>query len=633
MLSGLKERGGWVEDVWLGLTQDENGDFAVGEEVVAGGVGGFFRRVWAVDAGVGGGRSGVEEVCLDPLALAVDVGVDAMGPLGPLPRGGDGDVVGGGADPDLAALVGFGQLPDAEVVAFGEGVERFLEDHVGWAAIDHEERNGGLIVAGLADGRLDGLERGAGAEAVGFEPACLLEGGGDLLARAEEHEVGDVGERVVLGVGAEGRGGDDGLQFVIDGDEGPAGPDVAGLEHGGAHDLDLEVGASGEENLAADGEAIDRGDAFERVARDGIAGADEREGDADLGADVGLNDAEDLVVADGLAGVVYVDDAGIEGGTGAVGVDDVGEVEDEAGARVFVRSLLGEEDGGLNPGAGCEDEFAVGAGDVFAGLAEGVGDGAFDGVAGAGAVAVDGAVEANAEGLAGGEVGFAGVGDCDGDGARHLSVDLIEEGEEGDEEAAGGSVFDEESLDFEVGGVEEVVEGGVVVGVLAVDLDAALEEEVCDLLVGDDNFGFGVVAGAEDGPVEGGTTVLVGGLEVGAGLDELFGFGKAVEDGLLFGLAGGLIERLDERGGFGDVELDGRGGVVFGDFGGLGQILGVGYLRGYILRCGSGLAVLWGGRGYWVRLRLGGDGGRRRGEDETEGEDDRRCTQYTWHGC
>ena len=36
--------------------------------------------------------------------------------------------MGGGSDPDVATLVGSGFLPDADVMPFGEGIERFLED-------------------------------------------------------------------------------------------------------------------------------------------------------------------------------------------------------------------------------------------------------------------------------------------------------------------------------------------------------------------------------------------------------------------------------------------------------------------------------------------------------------------------
>jgi len=65
---------------------------------------------------------------------------------------------------------------------------------------------------------------------------------------------------------------------------------------------------------------------------------------------VRLDDAEDFVVAYGFAGVIDVDDAGVERGTGAVGVDDVGEVEDQAGTGVFAGGFLREEDGCLDPG-------------------------------------------------------------------------------------------------------------------------------------------------------------------------------------------------------------------------------------------------------------------------------------------
>ena len=260
---------------------------------------------------------------------------------------------------------------------------------------------------------------------------------------------------------------------------------------------------------------------------------------------MGLDDAEDFVVAYGLAGVVDVDDAGVERGAGAVGVNDVGEVENEAGAGVFARSFLRKEDSRLDFGSRGNDELAVGADDVFSAFAERVGDGAFDGVAGAGVFAVDRAVEADAESLAGGEIGVRGFGHAFGDGSRKSAHFISDELKGGDEEAAGGAVFDEEGLDFEVGGVDEVVEGGVVVSVLVIDVDAFLDELVGHLFIGDDDVGFGVVAGAEDGPVECGAAVLVGGFDVGSIGEEFFRFGEAGEDVSLFGLAGGLVELLD----------------------------------------------------------------------------------------
>lgn len=164
-----------------------------------------------------------------------------------------------------------------------------------------------------------------------------------------------------------------------------------------------------------------------------------------------LDDAEDLVVAYGFASVVDVDDAGVERGLSAVGVDDVGEVEHDAWARVFIGSFLGEEDGCVDPGAGGDDEFAGIAGDVFATFAERVGDNAFDGVSGAGAVAVDGIGEADTKGFARGEVGALGFGYAGGDGAGHLAVGHVEEVEEGGEEAASRTVFDQQGLDLEIG--------------------------------------------------------------------------------------------------------------------------------------------------------------------------------------
>jgi hypothetical protein len=73
-----------------------------------------------------------------------------------------------------------------------------------------------------------------------------------------------------------------------------------------------------------------------------------------------------------------------------------------------------------------------------------------------------------------------------------------------------------------------------------------LDELVGHLLVGDDDGGLDVVAGAEDGPVQGGAAVLVSCFDGGAVGQELFRFGEVGQDVLLFGVAGRLVELLDE---------------------------------------------------------------------------------------
>jgi hypothetical protein len=105
---------------------------------------------------------------------------------------------------------------------------------------------------------------------------------------------------------------------------------------------------------------------------------------------------------------------------------------------------------------------------------------------------------------------------CDAgrNGARHVSVFLVIKVEECCEKSAGRAIFNQEGLNLEVGGVEQVVEGSVVVDVFAIDLDSVLNQLVCDLFVGDDDLRFGVVAGAEDGPVKRGAAVLIGSFYV-----------------------------------------------------------------------------------------------------------------------
>jgi hypothetical protein len=99
-----------------------------------------------------------------------------------------------------------------------------------------------------------------------------------------------------------------------------------------------------------------------------------------------------------------------------------------------------------------------------------------------------------------------------------------------------------------------------------VDVDAVLNQFVGDSFIGDGDLWLGVVAGAEDRPVKGGSAVLVGGLDVSAVRDELLRFGEAIEEGLLFGLAGSLVQLLDEWRGVRDVEGYGCGcKLVVGD--------------------------------------------------------------------
>ena len=85
-------------------------------------------------------------------------------------------------------------------------------------------------------------------------------------------------------------------------------------------------------------------------------------------------------------------------------VKDVGEIEHEARARVFVGSLLREEDCAIDPGAWRNDEFGFFARDVFAVFAQRIRDGTFDRITGARTVAVNGSAEANAEGEAGRQI-------------------------------------------------------------------------------------------------------------------------------------------------------------------------------------------------------------------------------------
>lgn len=276
LLTGLQHGRLWGEEVRSGFAEDDDCHLSVGFDLVSGGVGGASGGCGTAYVGVADGSSGEEEIALNPVALAIDVGIDTVRPLGLSARVGDADVVGSGTDPDLATVVEGGLLPDADVVTFGEGVEGLLEDEIGRAAVDDELGDGSAAVVGVPEGGLHGVEGRGDAEGVGLIPASLLEGSDELLPGADEHDVGDIGRFVVGSLGAQGSVDDESFKLWVDGDERPSGPGVFGLQHGGTDDLDLEIGSGGKEDFATDGEAVDSGDATDGVAGDGIDGAHKR---------------------------------------------------------------------------------------------------------------------------------------------------------------------------------------------------------------------------------------------------------------------------------------------------------------------------------------------------------------------
>ena len=104
---------------------------AVGQNIVAGAIGCFPRGIRTAYGGVGGRRTDEQQIGSDPFAFAVDVWIDPVAPFRSRSAAGGVDVMSGRADPHLLAIIGFGQFPDADVMAFREGVQRFLQHHIG----------------------------------------------------------------------------------------------------------------------------------------------------------------------------------------------------------------------------------------------------------------------------------------------------------------------------------------------------------------------------------------------------------------------------------------------------------------------------------------------------------------------
>src|ERR1700687_2975561 len=92
-----------------------------------------------------------------------------------------GNIVRRGPHPYFLSLVGSGQLPDAQVMALGKSVERFLEDQVGRPTGDQQRRNGRAGVPTLPQGSLRRFQGRFYPEIVGGKPSCLAKRGNQLL--------------------------------------------------------------------------------------------------------------------------------------------------------------------------------------------------------------------------------------------------------------------------------------------------------------------------------------------------------------------------------------------------------------------------------------------------------------------
>src|SRR5206468_7977960 len=165
-----------------------------------------------------------------------------------------------------------------------------------------------------------------------------------------------------------------------------------------------------------------------------------------------LDDAENFVVANGLAGVIDIEDVGADGRALIRHVNNVGEIEDEQRARVFVGRFLSEQDSAVDFSAGRDKELVILAGNIFTSLAERIRNGGFDGIACARTIAVHGRIKAKAESKSRREVRvWRGRKATQVRFASRAFVRGLEILIRGGEEATGGAMLDEERLDFVAG--------------------------------------------------------------------------------------------------------------------------------------------------------------------------------------
>jgi hypothetical protein len=109
-----------------------------------------------------------------------------------------------------------------------------------------------------------------------------------------------------------------------------------------------------------------------------------------------------------------------------------------------------------------------------------------------------------------------------------LHLHLIKEPERRHQKTAGGPVFHEQSLHFIGGRVEQIIEGGVLLNVFAIDVDAAPNQG--ELFVSNRDPGFRDVARSEYGPAQSGASPGIGFLQVGTRCDQLLGFVQTGQD-------------------------------------------------------------------------------------------------------
>jgi hypothetical protein len=93
---------------------------------------------------------------------------------------------------------------------------------------------------------------------------------------------------------------------------------------------------------------------------------------------------------------------------------------------------------------------------------------------------------------------------------------LVEKVVEGGQKTAAGTVLNQQRLHFKGRGVQQIVQRGVLIDVLAIDIHASPDQFVGDFFVRHQDLVLCAVARTKDGPVQGRSSLLIRCLYVSA---------------------------------------------------------------------------------------------------------------------
>ena len=174
-------------------SQSEYQQLAVRNQLISRGVLRIPRNLLAIYERVAVGNAREKQICLNEVSFPVDLWIDAVKPFGPLGGAGDADIVGCRAHPHCLPFVSCGLLPEAQVMPLGEGVKTFLKDKIWCRAVQREQRNWGSLVTTLAQAGLQSFEICPKASRIRQCPSGLLKRRLQLLLRAQEEHVNNIG--------------------------------------------------------------------------------------------------------------------------------------------------------------------------------------------------------------------------------------------------------------------------------------------------------------------------------------------------------------------------------------------------------------------------------------------------------